>query len=40
MSADWLAGLVVREIVDEDDAHEMIVDLAYRLARKTYRLEA
>ncbi len=39
-SADWLAGLVVRAIVDEDDAQEMIVDMAYRLAKQTYRLEA
>lgn len=40
VSADWLAGLVVRGIVDEEDAQEMILDLAYRLARQTYRLEA
>lgn len=39
-SADWLAGLVVRGIVDEDDAHEMSVDTAYRLAKRTYKLEA
>lgn len=38
--ADWLAGLVTRKIVDEDDAHDMIIDLAYRLAKQTYRLEA
>ncbi|MFN8531809.1 MAG: glucuronate isomerase [Anaerolineae bacterium] len=38
VSADWLAGLVTRGIVDEEDADEMIVDLAYRLAKKTYRL--
>jgi glucuronate isomerase len=39
-SADWLAGLAVRGIVDEDDAAEMIVDMAYRLAKQTYKLEA
>ncbi|GHO58888.1 glucuronate isomerase [Ktedonobacter robiniae] len=39
-SADWLAGLVVRGIIDEEDAAEMIVDLAYRLAKKAYKLEA
>jgi glucuronate isomerase len=39
-SADWLAGLVVRGIVDEEDAAEMALDLAYRLARRTYRLDA
>ena len=37
-SADWLAGLVVRQIIDEDDATEMMVDLAYRLAKQTYKL--
>ena len=37
MSANWLAGLVVRAIVDMDDAREMILDLAYRLAKKAYR---
>ncbi|GHO97131.1 uronate isomerase [Reticulibacter mediterranei] len=39
-SADWLAGLAVRGIVDEDDAAEMVVDMAYRLAKQTYKLEA
>jgi glucuronate isomerase len=39
VSADWLAGLVVQDIIDEDDAREMCVDLAYRLAKRTYRLE-
>jgi len=38
-SADWLAGLVVRHIIDEEDAAEMAVDLAYRLAKQTYRLD-
>ncbi|GHO46218.1 glucuronate isomerase [Ktedonospora formicarum] len=37
-SADWLADHVVRGIIDEEDAHEMIVDLAYRLAKQTYKL--
>ncbi|HEY1349599.1 MAG TPA: glucuronate isomerase [Ktedonobacteraceae bacterium] len=37
--ADWLAGLVVQQIVVEADAQEMIVDLAYRLAKRTYHLE-
>ncbi len=40
VSADWLAGLVTRGMVDEDDAREMIGDLAYRLAKRTYKLEA
>jgi glucuronate isomerase len=38
-SAGWLAGLVVRHIVDEEDAHEMAHELAYRLAKRAYRLE-
>jgi glucuronate isomerase len=38
VSADWVAGLVVRGIVDLEDAQEMIVDLAYRLAKKVYKL--
>jgi len=38
VSADWLAGLVVKGIVDEDDAREMSVDVAYRLAKQTYKL--
>ncbi len=38
-SANWVAGLVVRKIVDREDAQEMILDLAYRLARKVYKLD-
>lgn len=37
-SADWLAGLVARQLIDLDDAHAMIVALAYQLAKATYRL--
>src|SRR6185369_13481459 len=37
-SADWLAGLVVRDILDAEDAHEAAVDMAYGLAKATYRL--
>jgi glucuronate isomerase len=36
-SANWIASLVVRGIVDMDDADEMILDMAYRLARRAYR---
>jgi glucuronate isomerase len=39
VSADWLAGQVVRDIIDEDDARTMCFDLAYLLAKRTYRLE-
>jgi glucuronate isomerase len=38
-ASNWIAGLVVRGIVDMDDAGEMILDLAYRLAKKAYRFE-
>lgn len=38
-SADWLAGLVVRHIVDEEDAQAMAYELAYGLAKRAYRLE-
>ncbi len=38
VSSDWLAGLVAQGIVDEADAQAMVVDLAYRLAKQTYRL--
>jgi len=37
-SANWLAGLVVRHIVDMGDAHVMIQELAVRLARQAYKL--
>lgn len=39
VSANWLAGLVVRGIVDDEDAADMITDLAYTLAKRTYRLD-
>jgi glucuronate isomerase len=39
-SADWLAGLVVRGLIDEEDAAEMIGDMAYGLAKRAYRLGA
>jgi len=39
-SANWVAGLVIRRIVDLEEAHEMVYDLAYRLAKKAYRLDS
>ncbi|GLV59339.1 uronate isomerase [Dictyobacter sp. S3.2.2.5] len=39
VSSDWLARQVVEDIIDEEDANEMIVDLAYRLAKQSYKLE-
>ncbi len=37
-SANWVANLVRRRIVDETDAAEMMHDLAYGLAKRAYRL--
>ena len=37
-SADWVAGLLVRGIVDEADAQEMMQALAYDLAKQAYNL--
>lgn len=39
VTCDWLAGLLVSGVVDEEDAAEMARDLAYRLALRAYRLE-
>jgi glucuronate isomerase len=36
--ANWVAGLVVRRVVDMDDAREMVLDLAYRLTKRAYGL--
>jgi glucuronate isomerase len=38
VDANWMAGLVVRGIVDMADAEEMIYDSAYRLAKQAYKL--
>ena len=37
-SANWLAGLVVRHIVTEEDAHAMAREMAYELPKRAYRL--
>jgi glucuronate isomerase len=37
-AAGWAAGLVARGIVDQDEAAEMMADLASGLALKAYRL--
>lgn len=37
VDANWIAGLVVRGIVDLDDAGEMIQDAAWRLAKRAYK---
>ena len=38
-TANWIAGLVTRGIVDMEDAVEMVLDVSYRLARRAYKLE-
>jgi len=38
-SANWIAGLVVRGMVDEGEGREMAADTACRLAKRAYRLE-
>lgn len=38
-SANWLAGLLVRHVIDADEANEMMVALTYGLAKKAYRLD-
>jgi glucuronate isomerase len=37
-ACNWLAGLVVRGVVDEQDAAQMAHDAAYGLAKEAYRL--
>jgi glucuronate isomerase len=38
VDANFLADQVTRHLIDIEEAEELIVDLAYNLARKTYRL--
>ena len=37
-ACDWVAGLLVRHIIDEKEAHEMAHALAYDLAKTAYKL--
>jgi glucuronate isomerase len=37
VASNWVAGLVMRGIADMDDANEMNHDLAYRLAKRSYK---
>jgi glucuronate isomerase len=39
VTCNWVAGLVVRGLLDMDDAGEMVLDWAYRLAKRTYKFE-
>jgi glucuronate isomerase len=38
VTCNWLAGRVARGLIDEEDAHEMALDCAVRLAKRAYRL--
>lgn len=38
-SANWLAGLVVRGLIDQTEAAEMAVEMAVGLARRSYNLQ-
>lgn len=37
-SADYLASLLIRHIIDEEDAQEMVHAMAYGLAKSSYRI--
>jgi glucuronate isomerase len=37
-AANWVAGLLARHLIDERDAQEMMLDLAYRFAKAAYGL--
>ncbi|MCB0045063.1 MAG: glucuronate isomerase [Caldilineaceae bacterium] len=37
-SVNWLAGLILRQVIDMDDARAMAYDMAYGLVKRTYRL--
>lgn len=39
VTSNWLAGEVVKGLMDEEDAREAAIDLAYRQAKDTYRLD-
>ena len=38
-SADWVAGLLIRGMIDDDDAQQMTRALVYDLAKQAYRLD-
>ncbi len=38
VSANWVANLVARHLVDMNDALEMMIELSVRLAKRTYKL--
>jgi glucuronate isomerase len=38
-SASWVAGMLVRHMIDMDDAREMMTELAVGLAKRAYKLQ-
>jgi glucuronate isomerase len=38
VSSDWLAGMVVQGMLDEDEAAELAHELAFGLAQRAYRV--
>jgi glucuronate isomerase len=38
-ACNWIAGLVVRGVVDQEDGYEMAQEMAYRLAKRAYRFD-
>ncbi len=38
-TANWVAGLHVRGVIDMEEAVEMVLDISYRLTRQAYKLE-
>ena len=38
-ASDWIAGLVVRGIIDDQDAESMVYELVYGLAKRAYQFE-
>jgi glucuronate isomerase len=38
ISANWVAGLIVRHIININDGHEIMVELAGGLAKRVYKL--
>ena len=39
VSCDWLAGMLVRELLAEDEAAEMAAECATGLAKRAYKLD-
>ena len=39
-AANWLADLLARHVIDEEDAHQMMFELCIGLARSAYKMES